>query len=85
MTLLLFLFLSWKSPLIDMSDSKNSLSKYAGLGAQLFLTMLIALFAGMKTDSWVGFKKPLLIWILPLLVILGTLIKIIIETNKKKP
>jgi hypothetical protein len=47
--------------------------------------MLIALFAGMKTDSWVGFKKPLLIWILPLLVILGTLIKIIIETNKKKP
>jgi hypothetical protein len=68
-----------------MHDSKNNLSKYAGLGAQLFLTMLIALFIGMKTDSWIGFEMPLLIWILPLLVILGTLVKIIIETNKKKP
>jgi hypothetical protein len=68
-----------------MRNSNNSLSKYVGLGAQLFLTLLIALFIGMKTDSWIGFKMPLLIWILPLLVILGTLIKIIIETSKKKP
>lgn len=85
MTPPLFLSLSWKSPHTDMHDSKNSFSQYAGLGAQLFLTMLIALFGGMKTDNWMGFKKPLFIWVLPLLVILGTLVKIIIETNKKKP
>jgi F0F1-type ATP synthase assembly protein I len=55
-----------------------------GLGAQFFITIFVMLFIGWKVDSWVEFYNPVFIWVLPLLAIVATLLKIIIETNKKK-
>lgn len=68
----------------DNSGSRqpSMLMKYMGLGAQFFATILIALLIGWKADDFFGFARPVLIWALPLLAIVGTLIKIIKETSK---
>lgn len=57
--------------------------KYIGLGAQFFISIALMMALGWKLDQWIGSQTPLLIWILPLLIIVYTLIKLIIETNKK--
>jgi hypothetical protein len=58
--------------------------KYTGLGAQFFVSIGIMLALGWKLDQWIGLKTPLFIWVLPLLIIVYLLVKMIIETNKKK-
>ena len=58
--------------------------KYMGLGAQFFVSIGIMLAIGWKLDNWTGLKTPVFIWVLPLLIIVYMLIKLIIETNKKK-
>ena len=69
------------------SNSENGrnagLMRYMGLGFQFFVTILVMLVIGWKVDSWVQFHNPVFIWVLPLLAIVATLFKIIIETNKK--
>jgi len=62
----------------------NQLWKYAGLVMQFFISIGIAVFVGIKLDGWMNTKIPLLAWILPLLVILGIIIKIIKDTSIKK-
>lgn len=59
--------------------------RYMGLGAQFFGSIVLALGIGWKLDSFIGFTSPSLIWILPLFAVIFNLVKIIIETNKKKP
>lgn len=61
----------------------NLLLKYAGLGTQIFVALGLGLYAGKKLDDWLNFSNPVLIWFLPLFMILGMLIKIIVDTNKK--
>ena len=63
--------------------NRSIIMRYIGLGAQFFATILVMLLIGWKADQWLGFTTPLLIWLLPLLGIVGTLIKIIIDTSKK--
>ena len=65
------------------AGQNSILMKYMGLGAQFFASILIMLVLGWKADTWIGFATPLLIWILPLLAIVGLLIKVVVETNKK--
>jgi len=62
----------------------SQLWKYAGLVMQFFISIGIAVFVGIKLDGWMNTKIPLLAWILPLLVILGIIIKIIKDTSIKK-
>jgi hypothetical protein len=35
-------------------------------------------------DKFFSFRTPVLIWVLPLMIVVSSLIKIIIDTNKKK-
>ena len=62
----------------------NLLWKYAGLATQFLVGIGLALYAGLKLDQWLKIKMPLAVWVLPLLVILGVIIKIIIDTASKK-
>jgi hypothetical protein len=58
--------------------------KYAALGSQFFLGIGLMLVAGWKLDGWLDFQTPLLIWFLPLLFITSMLVKLIVETNRKR-
>lgn len=59
------------------------LAQYAGLGAQLLAALGLFLYLGIKADAWLQINFPLLSWLLPLLVIIGMIIKLLKETRKK--
>ena len=65
-------------------SSNSDLARYAGLGAQIFVSLGIAVFVGYKGDRWLGLSFPLLVWLLPLLVLGMMIYKLIKETSKRK-
>jgi len=64
--------------------SNVSLIQYASMGTQLLAGIGIAVFIGLKADQWIKLKIPLLVWILPLLIIIGFILKLIKATAKRK-
>lgn len=58
--------------------------RYAGLGAQIFVSLGLAVFAGYKGDRWLKFSFPVLVWLLPFLVLCVMIYSLIRETSKKK-
>ncbi len=61
-----------------------SLMQYAGMGSQFLAGIGIGVFIGLKADQWLNLKIPLLVWILPLLIIIGFILKLIKATTKRK-
>ena len=55
--------------------------RYAGLAFQFFVAIGLGVFAGIKLDEWLNIAFPLLVWLLPLLMIIGMIVKIMFETN----
>ena len=64
-------------------NGSSDLLRYAGLGMQLFVALGLAVFAGLKCDAWLNKGKPLLVWILPLIVIIAMIYKLVKDTSKK--
>ena len=61
----------------------NSLAKYAGLGTQIIVGLLISLYFGKKMDTYFIWHNRAA-WILPSLFILFTLVMVVRDTQKKK-
>ena len=59
--------------------------RYAGLGAQLLVSLGIAVFAGYKVDRWIHTRIPLLVWLLPFAVLCALIYKLIKDTSRRKP
>lgn len=57
--------------------------RYAGLGAQIFVSLGIAVFAGYKLDQWLHTPLPLLVWVFPFLVLCLMIYKLIKDTSKR--
>lgn len=57
--------------------------RYAGLGMQLFVSLGIAVFGGIKADAWLQFSIPVFAWVLPLIVLCLMIYKLIKETSEK--
>ena len=57
--------------------------RYMGFASQFFAAIAIALFVGLKIDCFFVFENPWFIWVLPLVVIIFTLLKLIIDFPKK--
>jgi hypothetical protein len=70
--------------LINNKESNRQLLRYGGLAMQFFVSIGLCVFIGLKADKWLKISMPLLVWLLPLLVITGIILKIIKETAKKK-
>jgi hypothetical protein len=51
---------------------------------QFLVSIGLCVFIGIKADKWLHISMPLLVWLLPLLVIVGIILKIVRETAKKK-
>jgi hypothetical protein len=71
------------SPTPEKKRNVN-LFKYASMGTQFLVGIGIGVFIGLKADGWLKLKIPLLVWILPLLIIVGFTLKLIKDTSKKK-
>ena len=70
--------------LSDRKESNRQLMRYAGMAAQFMVSIALGIFLGLKLDKWLNISFPLLLWVLPLLLIIGIIVKIIIETSEKK-
>ena len=66
------------------NKASTDLLRYAGLGAQILVSIGIAVFVGLKADKWLNLSFPLLVWLLPLLVVSAMIYKLIKETGTKK-
>ena len=67
------------------SNNNNSdLLRYASMGTQIFVALGLAVFVGVKVDKWLKISAPLLVLILPVIVLVGTIYKIVKETSKQK-
>ncbi|RYY49883.1 MAG: AtpZ/AtpI family protein [Chitinophagaceae bacterium] len=68
-----------------MNKKDNSfLLKYAGMATQFLVAIAIGVYGGLQLDKWLKFQTPLAVWLLPLLIITGIIIKIIKDTSSKK-
>ncbi len=61
----------------------NALMQYAGYAAQLAVALVLAVYAGMWLDKQTGIRFPILIWLLPLVILIGMMIKVVRDTTKK--
>jgi F0F1-type ATP synthase assembly protein I len=66
------------------NDNRNLLMQYAGFAMQLLVGIGIGVWFGMKLDQWMHIPVPVLVWLLPLLVIIATIIKAIKDTGNTK-
>jgi hypothetical protein len=62
-------------------SNRRLLMQYAGLAAELLAGIGLAVLAGYYADKAIGF--PLLVWLLPLLVVIATIMKAVKDTGKK--
>ena len=58
--------------------------RYAGLGMQIFASLGIAVFIGVKADKWIRMGFPVFAWVLPLVVLCMMIYKLIKDTSKRK-
>lgn len=68
----------------DKNKSDRLLWQYAGLATQLLVSLGVALFLGNWLDEKIGWGLALLVWIMPLIVLIGTMYKLIKDTSNKK-
>ena len=69
----------------EKKKTDNSLLwKYAGFATQLTIALVISVYAGIKLDLLFNFKKPIIVWALPLLIIVVLIYKVIKDTAPKK-
>ena len=69
----------------EKKKTDNSLLwKYAGFTTQLIIALGLAVYAGIKLDSELNFKSPVIVWVLPLLIIMVLIYKVIKDTAPKK-
>ncbi|HXL57830.1 MAG TPA: AtpZ/AtpI family protein [Chitinophagaceae bacterium] len=64
-------------------SNKQLLLEYSSLAFQLLVIIGIAIYAGLYLDKWIKIKIPLFLWLLPLIAIVGMIIKVIKDTSKK--
>lgn len=67
----------------DKPPSYNGLMQYAGFATQLVVVLLLAVYGGIWLDKKAGFRKPLFVWLLPLFLLIGMLIKLVRDLSKK--
>ena len=65
-------------------SNKNLLFQYAGMGAQIFAGLIIAVAVGYWLDKKVKFSFPFFIWLLPIDNYNCMILKTVKDTSKKQ-
>jgi hypothetical protein len=61
---------------------KNLLIYYSGMAAQFLVAIGIMVFAGLRLDNYMGVSFPVFVWLLPLIIIAGLILKAVRDTSK---
>jgi len=65
-------------------SNRRELLRYAGLSSEVFASVGIALFLGVKADKWLKLSFPMFSVSLPLLVIIALIVRLVKESSRKK-
>jgi F0F1-type ATP synthase assembly protein I len=57
--------------------------RFASLGTQFLAAILVTAWLGVWLDKRFAFTTPMFVWLLPLLTIIGLLIKVVKEASQK--
>jgi hypothetical protein len=63
---------------------KSLMLRYAGMATQFLVGMGIGVAIGLFVDKKIGWKVPIMVWLLPLLILIGILLKVVKDTSTKK-
>ena len=66
------------------SKRNSDLMRYAGWGTQLFILLALAVWGGGKGDQALGWKTPVLVWVLPFFILVVMIYQLVRDTSKKK-
>jgi hypothetical protein len=61
---------------------RNLLLYYSGMAIQFLVVIGLMVFAGLKVDNYLEVSFPVFVWLLPLMVITGLIIKAVRDTSK---
>jgi hypothetical protein len=65
-------------------DNRKVLLQYAGLSAEVCISVGLSIFVGLKADKWLRVSLPLFACGLPLLVITALIVKLIKGSAKQR-
>ena len=65
-----------------MKSNKDILLRYAGLATQLLVSIGLSVYLGLWFDKHFLHAIPIFVWLLPMVVFIGLIIKIIKDTSK---
>ncbi len=63
-------------------DNNKLLLQYAGFAAQLLVALGLSVALGIWIDKHFLKSMPLFVWLIPLIVLIGLIIKVIKDTSK---
>ncbi len=52
------------------------------MSAQFLVLLGVGVFLGIKIDGWLKLSTPIATWLLPLLLLVGVLVKMVRDTGK---
>lgn len=64
-------------------NNRRELLRYASLSSQVVVSIGFSVWIGFKADKWLHVSFPIFSWGLPLLVILGLIIKLVKESSRR--
>jgi hypothetical protein len=65
-----------------MRSNKDLILQYAGLATQLLVSLGLSAYIGLWLDNHFLNAMPILVWVLPMFVLIGLIIKVIKDTSK---
>jgi hypothetical protein len=54
------------------------------MAARFLAVIGLLVYLGLKADSLIGTRFPIFVWMLPLLGILGLVVKAVVDTDKRR-
>lgn len=67
----------------EKPQNNNLLLRYAGFAFQLMAALAVGVLGGYWLDKWIKPGIPIFIWVLPLLILIGILIRVVKDTSQK--
>jgi len=65
-------------------SNRYYLLRYGGMAFQLLAALLLSILAGIKIDKWLMGNSDLFRWLLPLVVVVGLVVKVWKDTSPRK-
>jgi hypothetical protein len=65
-------------------SNRSDLLRYAGLSTEVFASIGLSIFLGVKADKWLKVSFPIFSISLPLLVIIALIVRLVKESSRKK-